>query len=390
MEKVISISLGELVLKGGNRKYFEDKLIKQIKEKTGSIGFDNFYKEQGKIYIEADEGKFPQLIESLRKVFGIVYISPCIRVEKDMDSIRQAAIEDMGERLTEDSKLKTFKVETSRSDKKFPLKSPEISSKIGKYILDEFDRLTVDVHEPDLCTFVDIKQKHAYVYSKRIEAFRGMPVGTGGDALLLLSGGIDSPVAGFAMAKRGIKLHCVHYHSYPFTSQRGEEKVKELASQLSSFTGEIKFYSVNILPIQKQINEKCPGKEMTIISRKFMMRIAEAIAEAEGIEALITGESLGQVASQTINGIKVTNEVVSMPVFRPLIGMDKVEIIEVAREIGTFETSSLPFEDCCTVFLPKNPVTNPKIDEIKKSEEALEVDQLVEEAIENMEVYTIK
>lgn len=389
MDKVISVSLGEMVLKGSNRKYFEDQLIKQIIRKTKDIKFDKLYKEQGKIYIEADEYKFPSIIDRLKSVFGLVYISPCIRVEKDIDKIDKACSLNMKERLEKDSNIKTFKVDTRRSDKKYPLTSPELSREIGKRLLDSFDTLKVDVHTPDLYMYIDIKQDHAYIYSERIRAYGGMPVGTSGKGLLLMSGGIDSPVAGFMMAKRGVSLSCVHYHSYPFTSERGEEKVKDLAKKLSLYTGKLKFYSVNILKIQKEINEKCPEKEMTIISRKFMMRIAEKIANHYNIDSLITGESLGQVASQTIQGISVTNESISIPILRPLIGMDKVDIMEIARDIDTLEISNLPFEDCCSLFLPKNPVTRPKIEDIKESEEVLDIDYLVNNAIENMKTYTI-
>lgn len=389
MEKVISVSLGELALKGSNRKYFEDQLIRQMINKTKDIGFDKLYREQGKIYIEAAEEKFESLIEKLRNVFGLVYISPCIRVGKELEEIDKACILNMRERLDKDSDIKTFKVHTNRADKHFYLKSPEVSREIGKRILDEFDDLEVDIHNPDTYMYIDIKQTHAYIYSERIRAHGGMPIGTSGRALLLISGGIDSPVAGFMMAKRGVSLSCVHYHSYPFTSERGEEKVKDLARKLSMYTGKMKFYSVNILDIQKEINEKCPEKEMTIISRKFMMRIAEKIARKNKLDALITGESLGQVASQTMQGISVTNESVSIPIFRPLIGMDKVDITKIARDIDTFETSSIPFEDCCSVFLPKHPVTRPLIGDIKESEEVLDIDKLVNSAIENMKVYII-
>lgn len=390
MERVISVSLGELVLKGSNRKYFEDQLIKQMINKIRDIGYEKLYKEQGKIYIEAEEYKFDDIIRRLKSVFGLFYISPCIRVKKNLDSIKEAVIENMKERLERNPDIKTFKVDTSRSDKDFYLNSPEISSKMGGVLLREFDSLKVDVHNPQMYMYVDIKQQYAYIYSERFKAYGGMPVGTNGKGLLLMSGGIDSPVAGFMMAKRGVSLSCVHYHSYPFTSERAEEKVKDLAKKLSLYTGKMKFYSVNILDIQKEINEKCPEKEMTIISRKFMMRIAEKIAEDNELDALITGESLGQVASQTIHGLAVTNESVSLPVFRPLIGMDKIEIIDIARDIDTLEISSLPFEDCCSVFLPKHPVTNPGVEEIKESEKALDIDLLVNKAIENMKVYFIK
>lgn len=388
MEKVLSVSLGELILKGLNRKYFEDKLIKEMKRAIKDIGYKNIYKEQGKIYIEGEEGDFSQMIKRLTKVFGLVSISPCIKIaSKDVDEIEEAVIQIMNEKLSKES-ISTFKVQTKRADKKFPFKSPEFSSKMGGVVLREYNNLTVDVHNPDVYIYIDIKV-NAYIYTDKVKGSGGLPIGTNGKALLLLSGGIDSPVAGFMMAKRGLEINCVHYHSYPFTSERAEEKVKDLAKILSRYTGKFKLFSVNILPIQKEINEKCPESEMTIISRKFMMRIAERIAVYNKFDALITGENLGQVASQTVQGISVTNESVNLPILRPLIGFDKVDIIEIAKEIETFETSILPFEDCCTVFLPKHVVTQPKIDKIKRSEEALDIDALVESAIENMEIYKI-
>lgn len=387
MEKVISVSLGEIVLKGLNRKYFEDKLIKQIRKAINDLGYEKIYKEQGKIYIEADEGVFTQITHRLRKVFGLVYISPCIKVEKDMEKIGEAAVELIKNKLAESS-YRTFKVETSRSDKSFPIKSPDISRTIGGVILRNFNELKVDVHNPDIYLYVDIKQ-NAYIYIDRIKGYGGLPLGTNGKGLLLLSGGIDSPVAGFMMAKRGVEISCVHYHSYPFTSERAEEKVKDLAHILSRYMGEIKMYSVNILNIQKAINKNCPENQMTILSRRFMMRIAERIALENDYNALITGENLGQVASQTIYGLNATNRSVSLPVFRPLIGFDKVDIIEIAKDIETYETSIQPYEDCCTVFLPKHPVTKPKVEDIEESEKALDIELLIEDAIENMKIYTI-
>lgn len=388
MEKVISVSMGEIALKGLNRGYFEDQLTSQIRRAIKDIGYEKIYKEQGKIYIEGEESKFPIMIKRLKKVFGLVHISPCIRVNKDMDQISKAAILAMKEGKTK-TDIKTFKVDTNRADKSFPIKSPEVSREIGGLILKEFGDISVDVHNPDIYIYVDIKQ-NTYIYTEKIKAYGGLPVGTNGKGLLLLSGGIDSPVAGFMMAKRGVDINCVHYHSYPFTSERSEEKVKDLATILSRYTGKIKLFSVNILEIQKEINAKCPEKEMTIISRRFMMRIAEEIAKYNNYNGLITGESLGQVASQTIHGIGVTNDAVNMPVFRPLIGMDKVDIIDISRDIETYETSILPFEDCCTVFLPKHPVTRPRVEDIRKSEETLDVDKLVKEAIESMKIYSIK
>lgn len=388
MDKVLSVSMGEIALKGGNRKYFEDRLIKQMSRAIKDIGFGRIYKEQGKIYIEAEDYKFPQMINRLKKVFGLVYISPCIRVDKDLKEIEKATIDMMKEKIEKDNP-KSFKVIANRSDKKFPIKSPEMCREMGGIILKNFDDLKVNVHDPDAYLYIDIKEK-AYIYTDRFNGSGGMPTATNGRGLLLLSGGIDSPVAGYLMAKRGIEISAVHYHSYPFTSERAEEKVKDLAEILSRYTGKIKMYSINILDIQKAINEKCNEAEMTILSRRFMMKIAERIANNHKIDALITGENLGQVASQTIQGLTVTNEAVDLPVFRPLIGFDKVDIIEIARDIESYETSILPFEDCCTVFLPKHPVIKPRVKDIHKSEELLDVDSLIDSAIENMEVYTIE
>jgi len=388
LKRVISVSIGEIALKGLNRGYFEDSLIKQIIKNLKDIGFDNIYKEQGKIYIEGDPENYPEMINRLKKIFGLVHISPCIRTSKEIEDIQKAAKTIMAEAI-ENKQVKTFKVETNRTDKSFPIKSPELSRRLGGTILKEFKVLKVDVHNPDTYLYVDIKDK-VYVYTEKIKAYGGLPVGSNGKGLLLLSGGIDSPVAGFLMGKRGLAIDCVHYHSYPFTSERSEEKVKDLARILARYMGKIKFYSVNILPIQKEINQKCPEREMTIISRRFMMRIAEKIAEKNGYKALITGESLGQVASQTIEGITVTNSSVDIPVLRPLIGMDKVDIVDIAKDIETYETSILPFDDCCTVFLPKHPVTKPRVEDIERSEENLNVEELVEEAVANMKVYTIE
>lgn len=395
MKKVLSVSLGEVVLKGQNRKYFEEQLIKQMKRAIKDIGFEKIYKEEGKIYIEGEEYKLGQMINRLKNVFGIVYISPCIRVqknieevEKSIEEIEKATLEIIKETM-EEKEIGTFKVETKRIDKKFPIKSPEFNGKMGGFVLDNFSTLKVDVHNPDIYLYIDIKQKSSYIYIKRVKAHGGLPVGTNGKGLLLLSGGIDSPVAGFLMAKRGVEISAVHYHSYPFTSERAEEKVKDLARILSRYTGKIKMYSVNLLEIQKAINENCNEKEMTILSRRFMMKIGEKIAKENNINALITGESLGQVASQTIEGINVTNESVNLPVLRPLIGLDKVDIMDMAKHIETYETSILPHEDCCTVFLPKHPVTKPRVEDIKKSEENLEVEKLIDKAIDNMEIIFI-
>lgn len=388
MERVLSVSIGEIALKGLNRKYFEDKLISRIKRAMGSLEYNRVYNEQGKLYIEAPEDSFEEIMNRLKKVFGLVYISPCIRLEKDMYWIEKASIKVMEEKLLKDP-VKTFKVVTNRVDKSFPEKSPEISKKIGAAILRNVEGLSVDVHNPDTYVYIDIKQ-NCYIYTERIQGYGGLPVGTSGKGLLLLSGGIDSSVAGFLMAKRGVEISGVHFHSYPFTSERAEEKVKNLAKTLSIYTGRIKLYSVNILEIQKELNAKCPEKEMTILSRRFMMRIAEKIAIENNIDVLITGESLGQVASQTVEGLTVTNNAVDKLVIRPLIGFDKVKIINIAKEIETYETSILPYDDCCTLFLPKHPVTKPKIEDIENSEKNIDIDRLVEEAIATMKIHYIE
>lgn len=388
LERVISISLGEVALKGLNRGYFENMLIRQIKNITKKYGNPRIYREQGKIYIQAEYKYFDDIIPKVKNIFGIAYVSPCIKIEKNMNDIEKASILATKEAVGREN-IETFKVQTKRIDKNFPIKSPEVSKKIGSVILNENMGINVDVHNPDIYVYIDIKD-NCYVYTQRFKGYGGLPVGTNGKGLLLLSGGIDSPVAGFMMAKRGVKLSAVHYHSYPFTSERAEEKVKDLAKILSIYCGDIKLYSVNILNIQKEINDKCPEDEMTIISRRFMTKIAERIALKEELDALVTGESLGQVASQTIKGLSVTDRSVKLPIFRPLIGLDKVEIIDIAKDIGTYETSILPYEDCCTVFLPKHPVTRPKLEDIEESEKNLDVEKIIEEALKTMKIVKIE
>ena len=341
----------------------------------------------GKIYVEVSGDNEDKLINRLKHVFGIVYIAPTYEVETNWETIEEAVVKIVDETLKDHPEYKTFKVKTNRGDKKFPLNSMEISAKIGGMVLKNFD-IKVDVHDPDFFVYCDLK-KDTYIYVDKIKAHGGLPTGTNGRGLLLLSGGIDSPVAGFLMAKRGVLVDCLHFHSYPFTSERAEEKVKKLAEDISNFSGELTFYSVNILDIQKEININCPEEEMTIISRRFMMRVADKIARDNGYDCIITGENLGQVASQTIDGLKVTDAITEKIVFRPLIGMDKVNIIDIAKDIDTYETSILPYEDCCTVFLPKHPLLTPSIEGIEKSEEPLDCDKLVEEAIGKMKIEKI-
>lgn len=388
MENVIVVRYGEIMLKGKNKRFFEDKLVGQIRHALSDLGKLKVYKAHSRIYIDVENYNVNDITERAKRVFGVVSLSVAKRFDVDMDKIREVALQELKDRVAENSNIKTFKVESKRGDKRFPMQSLEISREIGGYLLENMENISVDVHKPHISIHVEVRDK-AFVFSNKINGFGGLPLGTNGKALLLLSGGIDSPVAGWLVGKRGVDIEAIHFHSYPFTSDRAKEKVMDLAKILSSYCGKFKLYSINLLPIQKEINEKCPEEEMTIISRRFMMKIAERVGVENNCDALITGESIGQVASQTVKSLHVTNSSVEIPVFRPLIAMDKVDIIELAQKIGTFETSILPFEDCCTVFLPKHPVTQPKLEKILKSESKLDVEELINAAIENMEVEII-
>lgn len=388
MDKVIIIRYGEIALKGLNKRFFEDKLVNHIRHALTDLGKLKVYKEHSRIYVDVENYNENEIINRVKKVFGVVSISPAKRFSVDMDLIKKTVLEEVRSRKVEE-KIKTFKIQSKRADKKFPILSMEVSREIGAFVLKNLEDLSVDVHNPDLRVDVEIRND-AFVYSKKINGFGGLPLGTNGKALLLLSGGIDSPVAGWLVGKRGVDIEAIHFHSHPFTSERAKEKVMDLARILSIYCGKFKLYSINLLPIQKSINEKCPEGEMTILSRRFMMQIAERVALRSGCDALVTGESIGQVASQTIKSLQVTNAAVNLPVFRPLIAMDKVDIINLAKEIDTYETSILPFEDCCTVFLPKRPVTQPKLEKILSSENLLNVDELINEVIDNMEEVVIK
>ncbi|PAB56829.1 tRNA uracil 4-sulfurtransferase ThiI [Anaeromicrobium sediminis] len=388
MKKELIIRYGEIILKGLNRPYFENKLIRHIENNLKDLGNLKVRKANGLLILDMEDYDEDEVIERVRKVFGVASISLAyVSEEKNMDSICECAITYLKDKFGDDE-AKTFKVEAKRADKSFKIKSPEIAREVGGYVLQNTENYTVDVHNPDVVLRVDVRHK-IYAHSEKVNGYGGLPLGTNGKALLLLSGGIDSPVAGWMMAKRGVEIEGIHYHSYPFTSDRAKEKVIELARKLSIYCGTIKLHSINLLPIQKEINEKCPEDEMTILSRRFMMKIAEKIAERQECNALITGENIGQVASQTIQGLTVTNSSVNIPVFRPLIAMDKIDIIKMARMIDTYETSILPFEDCCTVFLPKRPVTKPRVDRIEQSESKLDVEKLIDEAIEQMETIEV-
>ena len=389
MYNILIVKYGEIGVKGKNRYVFENKLIKNIKNILKPIGKFDVYKEYGRIYVNLEDYDYEEVVEEVRKVFGIVGVCPAVRAEKDYKKLKELALEMLEEKIEQG--YKSFKVESRRGDKDFKLTSQEMSLDIGGYLLSQVkDRIKVDVRNPEVKIKCELRQNHVMVYSDTIPGYGGLPLGTNGRAMSLLSGGIDSPVASWMVAKRGMELECIHFHSYPFTSEKSQEKVKDLATILAKYCSRVRLHKVNMLEIQKAIGLKCREEEMTIISRRFMMQIAQRVAESRNCDALVTGESIGQVASQTIQGLTCTNASVTMPVFRPLIAMDKTEIIDIAQKIGTFETSILPEKDCCTVFSPKKPVTKPKLDKIEKSESELDVEGLIEEAINNIEVEDIE
>lgn len=388
MKEIILIKNGELALKGLNRSTFEDILIKNIRKRIKPLGEFEYRKEQSTVavvpmddYIDMDE-----VSDRISRVFGIAAYSRALQVEKDMDVILKNAPEYLAEQL---KNAKTFKVEGKRSDKKFPLKSPEISAEVGGAILSKFPHLKVDVKNPDILVTIEIREKFAFIRGNQTKGAGGMPTGTAGKSAILISGGIDSPVAAYMMAKRGLVLNAIHFASPPYTSPQSEEKVHNLLRQVSKYSGNICLFTVGFTEIQEEIRDKCPEDLFTLIMRRFMMRISQRIAEKEECKALITGESLGQVASQTLNALACTDAVVSMPVFRPLIGLDKDEIIKVSRKIDTFDISIEPYEDCCTVFTPKHPKTKPQISVLENAEKALDVEGLINRAIENTTIKNI-
>lgn len=385
MEKLLLSKVGELALKGLNRRTFEGRLINNLKRKLGD-DLKSIEMRQSAIYMEINENvDFYAARDKVKKVFGITSVSVVYKVEKDIESIEKSAYEILKDVLPNH----TFKVEAKRSDKKYPLTSPEICKETGGYLLSHIQPLRVDVKNPDYIVMVEIREENAYIYYDKEPCFCGLPTGTSGKATLLLSGGIDSPVAGFMMAKRGLELNAVHFFSYPYTSERAKKKVLKLAELLGEYVGHFKVYVVPFTEIQLQIRDNCREDMMTLIMRRFMMKISEKIALSSGSKALITGESLGQVASQTIDSLNVTNSAVDIPVFRPLIGMDKTEITVISREIDAFETSILPYEDCCTVFTPKHPKTKPRVYEVEAEEQKLPFDKLIEEAVANVEIIEI-
>ncbi len=388
MKRIILVRYGEIILKGYNRPLFEDALIRNIRSAIKDEGEVKITKAQATIYIEPidNETQTDSIVAKLKKVFGIVSIVIAYRTEKSVDG----AFEEI--RTAFDSVLKnasTFKVEAKRADKKFPLKSPEICMEVGGRILSKYHNLKVDVHNPEVTVHVEMREEYCYVHTGREKGIGGMPTGTNGKALLLLSGGIDSPVAGYMIGKRGVALEAIHFFSYPYTSERAKDKVMKLAEIIGGYTGGLKVHIVPFTDIQLAIRDKCPEEHLTLVMRRFMMQISQKIARKRGCQALVTGESIGQVASQTMSALAVTDDAVDMPVFRPLIGMDKEEIVEISRKIDTFETSILPYEDCCTVFTPKHPSTKPKIEKVVLSQNLLEWEKMVDEAVDGTEIIEV-
>lgn len=397
MYNSIIVKYGEIGIKGKNRYIFENKLIKNIKNMLKPIDKFNVYKEYGRVYVDLGDYEYEEVVEEVKKVFGVVGVCPAVKVLRSKEDTVETAYEKLKETalLVLEDKIengaKSFKVESRRGDKSFRLTSQEMSIDIGGYLLSRVgDRIKVDINNPEAKVKCELRENNVVVYTDTVPGYGGLPIGTNGKAMSLLSGGIDSPVATWMVAKRGMEVEAIHFHTYPFTSEKSQEKVKDLAKILAKYCGRVRLHKVNLLEIQKAVGLNCRDEEMTIISRRFMMRIAERVGVQRNCDALITGESIGQVASQTIQGLTCTNASVSLPVFRPLIAMDKSEIIDIAKKIDTFETSIIPEEDCCSVFAPKKPVTKPKLERIEDSEKALEVEKLIQDAIDNMEVEVIE
>ena len=389
-QNILIVRCGEVALKGMNKPYFERMLADRIRANLKGYKGVDVRRHEGLIFIRADKSlDIDGIIKETAKVFGVASISKAVESESELNAIGEAAVSYMMD-LIEKRGVKSFKVEAKRADKNFPVKSPEIGRIIGAKVLIGCKVLKVDVHQPDVYLHVDVRHDRTYIYEGKVAGFGGLPLGTNGKGMVLLSGGIDSPVAAWLMAKRGMLIEAVHFHSYPYTSPRAQEKVEDLARILASYCGRFKMHAVNLLPIQEKIVENCPEEETTILVRRFMMKIAEKIAAENGCMMLITGENLGQVASQTAESLVVTDASVSMPVMRPLIAMDKVDIMEKAKEIGTYETSIQPYEDCCTVFLPKHPATKPRLERILASESRLDCETLIDDAIKAREIIQIK
>ena len=383
MNDIILLKLGEIVLKGLNRKSFEQKLMGNIRRRLAPLGKFRVYCLQSTVYVEGEEGAdMDAAFEAMQQVFGVISLSRAAPCEKNKEAIAALAIEYLRDEM---ESAKSFKVESKRSDKAFPMTSIELSQYVGGELADAYPDTAVDVHDPELTVHIEVRDLAAYVHAAPVPGAGGMPVGSNGVAVTLLSGGIDSPVSTYMIAKRGVRLIPVHFFSFPYTSQQAKDKVVELGRQLTAYCGRMTMEVVPFTHIQEEIRDKCPEEYFTLIMRRFMMRIAQHIAESNGAKAIVTGENLGQVASQTMEAMASTQAVTHLPVLQPLIGMDKEEIITIARKIGTFDTSILPYEDCCTVFTPRHPRTRPQVSEVEAAESALDVDTLVQEAIQGIE-----
>ena len=384
MNEMILLKLGEMVLKGLNRRSFEDKLQANIHRRLNDLGQFKVYTRQSTTYVEPkdDNCDMDTAFERMKKVFGVVGVSRARACEKDKDAILSAAIEYLDNQL---SSARTFKVETKRADKTFPMPSIKLSQYVGGELHEAYDNLEVDVHNPELTVYVEIRDYAAYVHANPEPGAGGLPVGINGRAVSLLSGGIDSPVASYMISKRGVALEMVHFFSYPYTSPEAKEKVIELARLLTPYCGRLTVHVVPFTAIQEELRRSCPEELFTVIMRRFMMRISEAVAKRCGAKALVTGECLGQVASQTMEAMNVTGSVVNLPVLRPVIGMDKEEIVQIARKINTFETSILPYEDCCTVFTPRHPRLRPLPGEVEAAEANLDIEAMVQAAVDGIE-----
>lgn len=389
MKEIILCKYGEIALKGLNKSTFESMMMKSIRRRLKKFGEIKITKAQSTVYVEpmSEDIDTDEVVDRLSKIFGIIKLCRCCVLEKSLDSIINDSIEYIRPDL---ESARTFKVEAKRSDKKFPHKSPEICIELGGKILQEFPHLTVDVHKPDVVVMVEVREQNAFVHAGNLDGAGGIPVGSSGKAMLLLSGGIDSPVAGYMMAKRGAVIDAVHFEAPPYTSDRARMKVEQLAKKITDYCGDVAFYCVPFTKIQETLRDKCPEEYFTILMRRLMMEIAQRLAEKNGAQALVTGESLGQVASQTMYAMVCTDAACRLPVFRPCIGLDKTEIIDVARKIDTFETSILPYEDCCTVFTPRHPKTRPTLEAVEKAQALYDWEDMIAEAVEQTTVKMIK
>lgn len=388
MSEIILAKYGEIALKGLNKNTFEDKMVGNIKRRISKFGKFEYKRAQSTLYItpKNEDCDIDGLMEALEKVFGIAKLCRCKGFEKDFGVVTTAGIDYVADAL---ENANTFKVVAKRSDKKFPMKSPEICREMGGAILERFPHLTVDVNNPDVTVTVEIREEKAFVHATNIDGAGGIPVGSSGKAMLLLSGGIDSPVAGYMMAKRGVEISAIHFESPPYTSERARLKVEKLASIMANYCGRINFFCVPFTEIQEEIKNNCEEEYFTIIMRRIMMEVAQRICKEKGISALVTGESIGQVASQTMSAMVCTDAVCKIPVFRPVIGMDKREIVEISRKIDTYETSIEPYEDCCTVFTPKHPRTKPVLEDVIKAQSVFDFEPLIEKAVRETSVHFI-